>query len=248
MEHNSEKIRKTMVQAIADYNMLAANDRILVAVSGGKDSTVMLLLLEEIRKRSPFPFTYEALLVDQKQPGFNVTAYKDWLASQGFSLTVLEEDTYSVVIEKTEKGKSYCGLCSRLRRGILYTYAHKHGFTKIALGHHRDDLNATILMNMFYSGTLASMPPKLVSNDQRNTVIRPMCYVNERDIQELATSLKIPLIPCNLCGSQDGLKRQRVKKLLRTLEQEDDLVGQKILAAQANIKPSQLLDKNLWQF
>lgn len=248
LDSYAEQIRKTMVRALADYQMIDEGDRVLAAVSGGKDSSVMVLQLEEIRKKSPISFELEAVLVDQKQPGFNAEAFSSWMKNRGIKLTIIEEDTYSIVVEKTEKGKSYCGLCSRLRRGILYTYASKHGFSKIALGHHRDDLNATILMNMFYSGAIASMPPKLRSEDSRNTLIRPMCYVAEKDIVSYAKELRFPIIPCNLCGSQDGLKRQYVKKILNDVEKQHGELGATLLAAQQNIKPSQLGDRRLWQF
>jgi tRNA 2-thiocytidine biosynthesis protein TtcA len=243
-----EKIRKHIVSAIADYELIGEGDRILVAVSGGKDSSVLLYMLEEIRKRSPVNFSLQAVLLDQKQPGFNVTSYKEWVESIGLTLQVIEEDTYAIVKEKTEPGKSYCGLCSRLRRGILYNYAVEHGFSKIALGHHRDDFNQTVLMNLFYSGMLAAMPPKLRSDDGRNVVIRPLCYLPEDTIAACAEHLAIPVIPCRLCGSQDGMKRERVKKLLRDMEKERGDISWNILAALQNVRPSQLMDKNIFDF
>ena len=241
------KIRKSMVRAIVDFEMLHDSDRLLVAVSGGKDSTAMLLLLEEIRQRAPYSFEIAAVLLDQKQPGFDVSEYREWLfAEHGIPLTVLEEDTYSVVTAKTEPGKSYCGLCSRLRRGILYTYAFNNGFTKIALGHHRDDLNETVLLNMFYGGKIATMSPKLLSDDGRNTVIRPLVYVAEADIKELATALSFPIIPCNLCGSQDGMKRAKIKAMLNDFSQEYDQLGTSIANSLGNIAPDKLLDRRLF--
>jgi tRNA 2-thiocytidine biosynthesis protein TtcA len=243
-----EKIRKQIVSAVTDYELIGEGDRILVAVSGGKDSSVMLYMLEEMRKRAPISFTIQAVLLDQKQPGFSVDAYRSWVESIGLTLVVLEQDTYSIVKEKTEPGKSYCGLCSRLRRGILYNYAAEHGYTKIALGHHRDDFNETVLMNLFYSGMLAAMPPKLRSDDGRNVVIRPLCYLAEETIQEGAGFLNIPIIPCRLCGSQDGMKRGRVKQLLRDMEKERGDVSWNILAALQNVRPSQLMDKNIFDF
>ncbi len=243
-----EKIRKQIVSAVTDYELIGEGDRILIAVSGGKDSSVMLYMLEEMRKRAPISFTIQAVLLDQKQPGFNVDAYRSWVESIGLTLVVLEQDTYSIVKEKTEPGKSYCGLCSRLRRGILYNYAAEHGYTKIALGHHRDDFNETVLMNLFYSGMLAAMPPKLRSDDGRNVVIRPLCYLAEETIQEAAGFLNIPIIPCRLCGSQDGMKRGRVKQLLRDMEKERGDVSWNILAALQNVRPSQLMDKNIFDF
>lgn len=243
-----EKIRKQIVSAVAEYELISAEDRILVAVSGGKDSSVMLFMLNEIRKRSPIPFTLQAVLLDQKQPGFDVSLFRAWVESIGLTLDVIEEDTYSIVKEKTEPGKSYCGLCSRLRRGILYNYAEKHGYTKIALGHHRDDFNQTVLMNLFYSGMLAAMPPKLRSDDGRNVVIRPLCYLPESQLAECAALLAIPIIPCRLCGSQDGMKRARIKQLLGDLEKERGDVSWNILAALQNVRPSQLMDKNIFDF
>ena len=240
------RIRKLAVQAISDFEMIEAEDHILVAVSGGKDSSILLATLLDIQRRAPIPFTLVPVILDQKQPGFSLRQYQAWVESLGVKLRVIEEDTFSIVKDKTAPGKSYCGLCSRLRRGILYNYAHEHGFSKIALGHHRDDANETVLMNMFYSGSLASMPPKLLSDDGRNTVIRPLVYTPEANLRGYAMELSIPTIPCNLCGSQDGLRRQRIKKLLRELEREDQQVGAKILAAQGNIKPTQLMDQRFW--
>jgi tRNA 2-thiocytidine biosynthesis protein TtcA len=243
-----QKIRKSMVEAIAEYDMLQDGDRVLVAVSGGKDSSVMLEQLLAIQARAPFSFSLHPVIVDQKQPGFSVDAFRSWVGSLGLELSIIEEDTYSIVLDKTPAGKTYCSLCSRLRRGILYNYAHTHSLTKIALGHHRDDLNETILMNMFYAGQLASMPPRLLSDDGRNTVIRPLCFVPERWIIGYAQELQVPVIPCNLCGSQEGMKRQRIKKLLSDLECEQADIGSSMIRSLQNVRPSQLADKNLFQF
>lgn len=246
MKGQEERLRKLVVATLSEYTMIETNDRVLVAVSGGKDSSVMLYLLEQIRRRSPTSFELEAIIIDQKQPGFDVSAFKTWVEKIGIHLTILEEDTYSIVLEKTKPGKTYCGLCSRLRRGILYNYAYEQGFNKIALGHHRDDLNETILMNLFYSGSLASMPPKLRSDDGRNTVIRPLCNLAEKEIAQFASQLKVPIIPCNLCGAQDGLRRQYIKKLLQDVEKDHEEVGASLLAAQKNLKPTQLADRRFW--
>ena len=243
-----ERLRKQTTEAIVDYAMIRPNDKVMVCVSGGKDSAVMLVLLDDIRRRAPFPFTLHPVLLDQKQPGFAVEAFKSWVAKQAYELTVIEEDTYSIVIDKTEAGKSYCGLCSRLRRGILYNYAAAHGYHKIALGHHRDDLNATLLMNLFFNGRTASMPPKLKSNDGRNVVIRPLAYLNEDDVRILAEEFQVPIIPCNLCGSNGNMQRARVKKLLKSMEAENPHLGASMLNAQKNVRASQLLDKKLWAF
>ncbi len=248
IEPLSARIRKLMVSAIADYHLIEAEDKILVAVSGGKDSSILVMLLEEIRKKAPYPFTIEAVLLDQKQPGFSADRYQQWIESLGISFRILEEDTYSIVKEKIPEGQTYCSLCSRLRRGILYTYAAKHQFSKIALGHHRDDMNETVLMNMFYSGRLAGMPPKLRSEDGKNVVIRPLCYVPEKWLRELSQLHQIPVIPCNLCGSQVGLVRTQMKQLLQSLEAKNENVGNNMLAALQHIQPSQLMDHRFWDF
>ncbi|MGZ3809975.1 MAG: tRNA 2-thiocytidine(32) synthetase TtcA, partial [Bacteriovorax sp.] len=214
------KVRKQITRALNDYHMIAPHDRIMVAVSGGKDSTVLALLLKEIQKKAPIAFSFEAVMLDQKQPGFDARAFLAFMADQQIKLTILEENTFSIVKEKTPEGGTYCSLCSRLRRGILYSYAHQNNFTKIALGHHRDDMIETFMLNLFYSGKLGSMPPKLYSNDHRNIVIRPLAHVAESDIIELANEWKFPIVPCNLCGSQEGLKRERMKDLLNELEKE----------------------------
>ncbi len=241
------KIRKQIVQALSEFSMLETHDRLMVCVSGGKDSSILLALLTEIKKRSPFPFDFEAVILDQKQPGFQVQEFKNWVGSLNVPLTVLQKDTYSIVKEKITDGV-YCSLCSRLRRGILYNHAEREGFTKLALGHHRDDLIETYLLNLFFTGRTASMPPKLRSDDGRNILIRPMAYVAESDIELLAQVWKMPIIPCNLCGSQDGMRRQRIKKLLTQLEIEIPEIRHSMLAALGNVHNSQMLDKKLWDF
>jgi tRNA 2-thiocytidine biosynthesis protein TtcA len=244
----ASRIRKEMSRAASDYGLIEAGDRILVAISGGKDSAVMLLLLNEMKKMAPFPFEIQAAMLDQKQPGFDATTYRQWLLQEhGLSMVLLEEDTYSIVTAKTEPGKSYCGLCSRLRRGILYNYAFDNGYTKIALGHHRDDLNETFLMNLFYGGKLATMAPRLVSDDQRNCVIRPMVYVPEDWIGAYARQIGVPVIPCNLCGNQEGLKRARMKALINELSLEYDQVGASMNRALANVAVDKLLDRRLME-
>ncbi len=244
-----EKIRKATTRALNDFDMLSEGNKVMVAVSGGKDSAVLLYVLDQIRKRAPFEFSIQPVILDQKQPGFSVERFQDWVhRATGYELTIIEEDTYSVVVEKTQQAKSFCGLCSRLRRGILYTWAHRHGFDRIALGHHRDDLNRTLLLNMFYTGNIASMPPKLLSDDGRNIVVRPFVYVAESMIQQAAEMLSIPVIPCNLCGSQDGLKRQRIKGLLAELQGEIPAIHESLIAAQQNLRPSQLMDSDWHDF
>lgn len=242
------KLRKQMVEAISRFDLITAGDKVMVCVSGGKDSAILLALLAEVRRRAPFHFDLEAVILDQKQPGFQVHAFQAWVENEvGLPLKILERDTYSVVVEKVKDGV-YCSLCSRLRRGILYTHAFENKFTKLALGHHRDDLNQTLLMNLFYTGKISSMPPKLRSDDGRNVLIRPLSLVAEKDLVELCQNWKIPVIPCNLCGSQAGMKRQKIKKLLQDLETEIPQIGNSILGALGNVHESQLLDERLWDF
>ncbi len=242
------KIRKQIVQALNDFEMIDDQDKIMVCVSGGKDSSILLALLTEIQKRSRRHFSIEAVLLDQKQPGFNVLAFQSWVKTLNIPLTVLERDTYSVVVDKTPEGKTFCTLCSRLRRAILYDYAFEQKFTKMALGHHRDDLINTTLLNMFYVGRLASMPAKLLSDDGRNLIVRPLCYVAENDLETLAAEWGFPIIPCNLCGSQEGLKRKRMKRLVQDLEKEIPHIASSIQTALANANPSHLMDQNLFDF
>lgn len=227
--------------------MIEPNDRIMVAVSGGKDSSILLALLTEIQRRAEFDFELEAMILDQKQPGFQVDEFKEWIESLGVKLHIIEKDTYSIVKEKVTDGV-YCSLCSRLRRAILYDFCHERGFNKMALGHHRDDLIETTLLNMFYIGRLASMPPKLLSDDGRNVVVRPLAYVAEKDIIELSQVWNFPILPCNLCGSQEGMKRKRMKKLIQDLEKEIPNIGASFITALGNAQPSHLLDRQLWEF
>lgn len=242
------RIRKQMVESLAEYQMIADGDRVMVCCSGGKDSSILLALLAEVKRRAPYSFDVEAVMLDQGHPGFDPASFSDWVQnSLGLKLTILSKDTYSIVKEKVTSGV-YCSLCSRLRRGILYDYAFENGFSKMALGHHRDDLSETLLMNLFYTGKLASMPPKLRSDDGRNILIRPLCYVAEKDLIELAKTWNFPIIPCNLCGSQEGMKRQRIKKLISDLEGEIPFLGNSMLKAMSNVRHSQLMDSDLWDF
>lgn len=240
-------IRKDIVRALSDFHMLDANDKVLVCVSGGKDSSVLLALLTEIQRRAERKFQIEAAILDQKQPGFDVRDFRDWVQNLGVPLHIIERDTYSIVTEKVKDGV-YCSLCSRLRRAILYDFAFEKGFQKMALGHHRDDLLETTLLNMFYTGKMASMPPKLRSDDERNVIIRPLCYVPEKKLIQLSQVWKFPIIPCNLCGSQEGLKRKKMKKLIANLEQEIPDLANSMLSSLGNIKTSQMLDHQLWDF
>ncbi len=241
------KIRKQITQALAEYSMIANNDKILICVSGGKDSSILAILLDEIRKKAELDFTFEALMLDQKQPGFSADNFKNWFEAEGIKLTILEKDTYSIVIDKIKDGV-YCSLCSKLRRAILYDYAFANKYNKMALGHHRDDVIETTLLNLFYVGQLSTMPPKLKSDDERNIVIRPLVYVAEKDLIELAKEWNFPIIPCNLCGSQEGMKRQRMKKLIRDLESEIPNLGASFTNALQNTKPSHLMDQKLYNF
>lgn len=241
------KIRKQITQALADFNMLQANDRLMVCVSGGKDSSILTILLDEIRKRAEFDFSIHAVMLDQKQPGFDQTAYAEWLEIENIPYTLISRDTYSIVKEKTTSGV-YCSLCSKLRRAILYDFAYDHGYTKMALGHHRDDIIETTLLNMFYTGQLSTMPAKLKSDDQRNTVVRPLCYVAEKDLIDLSEAWKFPIIPCNLCGSQEGMKRQKMKSLVKNLEKDIPNLGSSFINSLMNVKPTHLMDEKLYDF
>lgn len=241
------QIRRQITKALSDFNMISEGDKVVVCVSGGKDSSVLAILLEEIRKKAPFYFTFETLLLDQNQPGFDAAAFKSWIDSENIKLNIISKDTYSIVTEKIKDGV-FCSLCSKLRRAILYNYAFDNKYTKMALGHHRDDIIETSLLNLFYSGQLATMPAKLRSDDQRNVIIRPLAYVPEKDLIELAEIWQFPIIPCNLCGSQEGLKRKKMKTLISNLEKDIPNLGSSFMSALENVKPSHLLDQKLYNF
>ncbi|MES3037432.1 MAG: tRNA 2-thiocytidine(32) synthetase TtcA [Bdellovibrionota bacterium] len=243
----AQEIRRLIVKASHDFKLIEPNDKIMVCVSGGKDSSILIALMTEIKRRVEFDFHFEAVCLDQKQPGFDSEAFEKWVRDLGVKLTILERDTYSIVTEKVKDGV-YCSLCSRLRRAILYDYAFENGFNKMALGHHREDLLETLMLNLFYSGHVASMPPRLRSDDQRNIVIRPLCYVPEQKLLELQAAWKFPVIPCNLCGSQEGLKRKKIKKLLIDLEKDFPNIKSSLLTSLGNIRPSQMLDQSVWDF
>lgn len=235
-------------KAIADYNMIQSGDRIMVCLSGGKDSFTMVRILQLLQYRAKVNFEIMAFTLDQAQPGWNDTRLREWLSAHQIKYEVLSRDTYSIVKDKIPEGQTYCALCSRLRRGIIYRYAEEHGFNKIALGHHRDDLIVTLLMSILYNGEVRSMPPKLLSDNKKNIIIRPLAYCQEADIAAYATEMAFPIIPCNLCGSQENLMRKRVKLLIQQLAQENPKVPSNMLHALSAIKPSQLMDKNLWDF
>jgi tRNA 2-thiocytidine biosynthesis protein TtcA len=235
-------------KAIGDYNMIQRNDRVMVCLSGGKDSFTMLCLLKHLQQRAKHAFEIHAFTLDQAQPGWDDSALKAWLKERNIAHTILTRDTYSIVKEKIPEGQTYCSLCSRLRRGIIYRYAEEHGFNKIALGHHRDDLIRSLLMSILYNGSTSSMPPKLLSDNGKHIVIRPLCYSQEKDIIEYAKEQAFPIIPCNLCGSQENLARKKVAKLIDSLALENPKIPSNILHALQNIKPSQLMDKKLFDF
>ncbi|OFZ32000.1 MAG: tRNA 2-thiocytidine(32) synthetase TtcA [Bdellovibrionales bacterium RIFCSPHIGHO2_01_FULL_40_29] len=241
------QIRRQITKALSDFNMIKEGDRLLICVSGGKDSSILTILMDEIRKRAPMNFTFEALLLDQKQPGFSAEKFKSWMAIENIKLHTHERDTYSIVTDKIKDGV-FCSLCSKLRRAILYDFAFDHHFTKMALGHHRDDVIETSMLNLFYTGQLSTMPAKLRSDDGRNVIVRPLIYVPEKELMELAEIWNFPIIPCNLCGSQEGLKRKRMKRLISDLEKEIPHLGASYMTALENVKPSHLLDQKLFNF
>jgi tRNA 2-thiocytidine biosynthesis protein TtcA len=234
-------------RAIADFGLIAEGDRVMVCMSGGKDSYVMLHLLERARRRAPIHFELLAVHLDQGHPGYDGTPLETWLRDAGFDFRILREDTYTIVTDKIAPGATYCSLCSRLRRGVLYNAAQELGCTKIALGHHRDDALETLLLNLMFGGALRAMPPKLVSDDGRNVVIRPLIYCAESRIAALAEAMRFPILPCDLCGSQENLMRKQVKLLLNEMERLAPRARESMLGALGNVKATHLLDTALWQ-
>lgn len=235
-------------KAIADYNMIQHGDRIMVCLSGGKDSFTMLRILRLLQYRAKVKFEIFAFTLDQAQPGWNDTALRAWLNENQIPFEILTRDTYSIVKEKIPEGQTYCSLCSRMRRGIIYRYAEEKGFNKIALGHHRDDLIRTLLMSILYNGEIRSMPPKLLSDNKKHIIIRPLSYCQETDIAFFAQEMGFPIIPCTLCGSQENLIRKKVKVLIDQLALENPKVPSNMLHALSAIKPSQLMDRKMWDF
>jgi tRNA 2-thiocytidine biosynthesis protein TtcA len=244
----AEKLRHYTGKAIADYKMIETGDKVMVCLSGGKDSFSLVMILDALRKRAKAKFSLHAFTLDQGQPGWDDSQLRDYLDNQGIPYTIHSENTYKIVKEKIPENQTYCSLCSRLRRGIIYRYAEEHGFTKIALGHHRDDLITSLLMSIFYNGSISSMPPKLLTDNKRHILIRPLVYCQEKDIIEYAKEMAFPIIPCNLCGSQNNLKRVQTKLLIQKLADSNAKIPSNILHALSNVKPSQLMDKDLWDF
>ncbi|ELV08499.1 tRNA 2-thiocytidine(32) synthetase TtcA [Wohlfahrtiimonas chitiniclastica] len=243
-----KRLRRLVGTAIMDYQMIEDGDRIMVCLSGGKDSYAMLDLLLKLKEKAPVNFEVFAVNLDQKQPGFPDHVLPEYLSALGVPFDIITQDTYSVVKELVPEGKTTCSLCSRLRRGILYRYAKENGFNKIALGHHRDDIVETLFMNMFFGSTLKAMPPKLQSDDGDNILIRPLAYCAESDLQKYADIKEFPIIPCNLCGSQDGLQRQTTKMMLQEWEEKYPGRIENIFRAIKNVRPSQLADTELFDF
>jgi tRNA 2-thiocytidine biosynthesis protein TtcA len=243
-----KRLRHRVGDAIADYNMIEDGDKIMVCLSGGKDSFTMLEILMNLQKTAPVDFELIAVNLDQKQPGFPEHVLPEYLHSLGVPYHIIEKDTYSVVKRVIPEGQTTCGLCSRLRRGTLYGYAEANGITKIALGHHRDDILETFFLNIFYGGKLKAMPPKLLSDDKKNIVIRPLAYVREKDIERFAAFKDFPIIPCNLCGSQENLQRQAMKVMLKGWDKQFPGRLETIFTSLQNIAPSQLADTKLFDF
>ncbi len=241
-------IRRLAGKAIADFNMIEEGDRIMVCMSGGADSYTMLETLRYLKRVAPVHFDVVAVNLDQKQPGFPEHILPEYLEKIGVEYKIVQEDTYSIVTSKIAPGKTTCSLCSRLRRGILYRTAKEIGATKIALGHHRDDILHTFMLNMFYGGKIKTMPPKLLADDGLNTVIRPLAYCREADIKKYAATMQFPIIPCNLCGSQPNLQRQAMRKMMDQWEQENPLWVKSMFTAMSNVVPSHMLDRELFNF
>jgi tRNA 2-thiocytidine biosynthesis protein TtcA len=243
-----KRLRRLTGQAIADFDMIEAGDKVMVCLSGGKDSYTLLDILLSLKLNAPIQFDIVAVNLDQKQPGFPEHVLPDYLRSRQIPFHIIEQDTYSIVKRVVPEGKTTCGLCSRLRRGLLYRYASENGITKIALGHHRDDIIETFFLNLFYGGSLKAMPPKLLSDSREHIVIRPLAYCKEEDIDAYARIRAFPLIPCNLCGSQQNLQRRAMKNMLRDWEKQHPGRVETIFTAIQNVAPSQLADRAIFDF
>jgi tRNA 2-thiocytidine biosynthesis protein TtcA len=242
-----KKLGRAVSRAIADFSMIEEGDRLLVAVSGGKDSYTMLHVLRSLQRKAPVSFELRVVNVDQGHPGYPGHVLREYMAREGHDFTMIEEDTYSIVTEKIPKGKTYCSLCSRLRRGILYRVARELGCNKIALGHHRDDVLQTLLLNLVFAGQLGAMPPRLVADGGSLVVVRPLVYCAEEDIRTFAELAQFPILPCDLCGSQDQLQRKAMGRLIDQLEREHPGTKTVMLSALQNVRPSHLLDQRLWK-
>ena len=235
-------------KAISDYNMIQKGDRVMLCLSGGKDSFALLMLLNELRHQPKMNFELLSYTLDQSQPGWDDTALRAFLEKKKIPYEIETRNTYKIVKEKIPEGKTYCSLCSRLRRGNIYRYAEENGFNKVALGHHRDDMIESLMMSILYAGAIKSMPPKLLSDNKKNIIIRPLAYCQEADLIKFSMEQEFPIIPCNLCGSQEKLARKRVKRLIRELAKENPKIPSNMLHALSNVQQSQLMDKNLWNF
>jgi tRNA 2-thiocytidine biosynthesis protein TtcA len=250
--NNFIKLRNSLIsatgKAIGDYNMIEDGDTVMVCLSGGKDSHAMLMILLALQERAPIDFKLIAMNLDQKQPGFPADVLPAYFEKLGVDYRIVNADTYSIVKEKIPEGKTTCSLCSRLRRGVIYTTAKELGANKIALGHHRDDIVETLFLNLFFGAKMKAMPPKLATNDKQNVVIRPLAYCSEKDIASYARQMAFPIIPCDLCGSQENLQRQKVKDMLQGWEREQPGRINNIFRAIGNVEPSHLADFNLYDF
>ena len=244
----AKTLRKSVWNAVKDYNMIEKGDKIMVCLSGGKDSYAMLDILMHVQKTEIYDFEILAVNLDQKQPDFPEHVLPEYLDKVGVEYKILEKDTYSIVVDKIPAGKTMCSLCSRLRRGTLYTAARELGCNKVALGHHRDDIIETLLLNLFFAGKLETMPPKYRTDDEQLVVLRPLAYSKEKDIEEYARLREFPIIPCNLCGSQDGLQRQNIKSMLNKWEEQYPGRKEIIFNAITNVSPSHLMDHDLYDF
>ena len=248
LNRSQKNLRRDVGRAIVDFNMIEDGDLVMVCISGGKDSYTLLNILQSLQKYAPIKFRIHAVNLDQKQPGFPEHVLPQYLEELQIDYKIIEQDTYSIVKKKIPEGKTYCGLCSRLRRGILYNYAESLGADKIALGHHRDDIVETLFLNMFYGGNLSAMPPKLLSDDKRNIVIRPLAYCKELEIERDAKLMNFPIIPCDLCGSQNHLQRQSIKSMLRQWDKKNPGRIESIFRSITNVSLSQLADVGLFPF
>ena len=248
LNRSQKNLRRDVGRAIVDFNMIENGDLVMVCISGGKDSYTLLNILQNLQKYAPIKFRIHAVNLDQKQPGFPEHVLPRYLEELQIDYKIIEQDTYSIVKKKIPEGKTYCGLCSRLRRGILYNYAESLGADKIALGHHRDDIVETLFLNMFYGGNLSAMPPKLLSDDKRNIVIRPLAYCKELEIDRYAKLMNFPIIPCDLCGSQNHLQRQSIKSMLRQWDKKNPGRIESIFRSITNVSLSQLADVGLFPF